>query len=74
MLSLRILKQHLQAKPVISLQELQTMLQEDSDTICCLLKHFIDRGQVQERALTNNCGTRCQKCPTAATKLYSWIQ
>ncbi|GEM_PF-4220209 len=72
MLSLKILKQHLQSKPAISLQELQTLLQEDSVTVSCLLKYFIDRGQVQEKALTSHCGVRCQKCPAAATRLFSW--
>lgn len=72
MLSLKILKQHLQSKPLISLQELQIILQEDQETICCLLKHFIDRGQVLEQRQTANCGSRCQKCPAAATQLYHW--
>jgi len=72
MLSLKILKQHLQTKPAVSLQELQTVLQEDSETVCCLLKYFIDRGQVQECSLTSRCGS-CQRCPAAATKLYSWV-
>lgn len=72
MLSLKILKQHLQERPAVSLQELQTLLQEDAETIGCLLKYFIDRGQVQERALTSQCGVRCQKCPSAATRIYHW--
>lgn len=72
MLSLRTVKQHLQANKAVSLSELSTLLQEDDQTVQCLLQHFINKGQVCMRTLTPSCGSKCSRCPMSTTLLYEW--
>ena len=74
MLSLSELKKQLQIQPKNSLQELCTRLQENQETVYCLLQHFMSRGQVIECPYKPACQTSCRQCGQANIIYYSWCQ
>lgn len=67
------IKQHLMQVKVTTLTNLCLLFKRDADTLRSMLQHWIRKGSVRLCLKTPACGSRCFKCPTAATEIYEWV-
>ncbi len=72
-MSLVEIKHHMMQVKIASLTSLCVKFGTDEDTLRCMLSHWINKGCLRQCLKTPACGSKCVKCPSAATEIYEWI-
>ena len=73
MLSLIDLKRYLQAKQSVSLFELVSHFNTDSDTISVMLQYFLDKNHIKLYRAEPACGKVCVQCEFVGPAVYQWV-
>jgi putative ferrous iron transport protein C len=69
------LRNYLQQKQRITLNDLVLHFQIDADALRGMLGKWIAKGKVKIVSSTNvNCGTSCCKCDPLLTEIYEWVE
>lgn len=66
------LKNYLQQRKHVNLQELALHFQTDPEMVRDMMQHWIRKGKVCEFKPAG-CGTRCIDCKPALREVYSWV-
>jgi putative ferrous iron transport protein C len=67
------IKNHMVRVKVASLANLCALFKTEPETLRCMLTHWIKKGKIRQCIKQPACGSRCFKCPTAATEIYEWV-
>lgn len=67
------LKEYLQQRERVSLNELSIHFNVDADALRGMLGKWISKGRVRQLPLNSSCGTSCCKCDPTLTELYEWV-
>ncbi len=68
------LKQYLQEKRLVSMQDLTNHFKLDPEILRQMLALFIRKGHLQKKIKTNQCGVKCAKCHPLITEIYEWLE
>ena len=66
------IRDYLQERGQVSLQELALHFDSDSDALRGMLAHWIRKGQVSRHSTAASCGSRCTQCDPASVEFYVW--
>lgn len=72
-MSLLAIKRHMRQVKMATLNHLCLIFNAEPDTMRCLISHWMQKGNIRQCTKKPACGTKCFKCPSAATELYEWI-
>lgn len=67
------LKQYLQERKRVTLQDLVIHFGVDADALRGMLAKWVSKGKVRLTPPGSSCGTTCCKCDPALTELYEWV-
>lgn len=66
------LRDYLENKGAVNLQQLAIHFQQSPDTVRCWLQHWMRKGQVCRLASPAGCGSKCQLCRPEHAEVYQW--
>jgi len=72
-MSLLEIRAYLKQVKIASLATLAVYFNHDTDVLRHMMTHWIRKGSVRCFMKTPNCGGACNKCPTASTEIYEWL-
>jgi hypothetical protein len=72
-MSLIDIKQHMLRVRMASLSSLCAVFNAEADTLRCMLMHWMRKGKIRQCGKQPGCGSKCFKCPAAATEVYEWV-
>ncbi|WP_150048312.1 MULTISPECIES: FeoC-like transcriptional regulator [Methylomonas] len=67
------LRNYLQDKRRVSLNDLVLRFGVDADAIRGMLGKWINKGKVRLSPTQSNCGSSCCKCDPLLTEIYEWV-
>ena len=73
-MSLLDIKHHMMQVKIATLSSLCLLFNRDAETLRCMLQHWVRKGCLKQCTKKLACGSKCFKCPTAATEIYEWVQ
>ncbi|PPD22820.1 MAG: sugar metabolism transcriptional regulator [Methylomonas sp.] len=68
------LRDYLQEKKRVSLNDLVMRFQVDAEALRGMLSKWISKGRLKKSQAGANCGGSCCKCDPALTEIYEWIE
>lgn len=66
------LKSYFITNKVANLNDLTIALQAEPDAIRAMLQHWIRKGVIERRQVSDACGKACTKCDPLLTEIYEW--
>ena len=72
-MSLLEIKQYMIRVKVATLGHLCNVFRGDPETLRCMLRHWIRKGNIRQCLKTPACGSKCFKCPAMDTEKYEWV-
>ncbi len=72
-MSLIDIKQHMMKVRLATLASLCLLFNAEPENLRCMLQHWMRKGRIRQCTKQPACGSRCFKCPTAATEIYEWV-
>lgn len=73
-MSLLAIKKYMMQVRITTLGSLCKLFNADPEVVRCMLQHWIRKGNIRPCLKTPACGSKCFKCPTAATEMYEWVE
>ncbi len=67
------LRNFMQEKRRVTLNELVLHFQVDANALRGMLNKWINKGKIKLSPAGSNCGTSCCKCDPLLTEIYEWI-
>lgn len=67
------LRQYLQERRQVSLNDLAIHFNIDADALRGMLGKWISKGKVRQVSSGESCGTSCCKCDPLLTEIYQWV-
>lgn len=68
------LRQYLQQKEQVNLQELAWHFQQPPEVVRSWLEHWMQKGKVCRCEQPAGCGSRCQMCKPEVAEVYRWAE
>lgn len=67
------LRNYLQQKGRVSLNDLVLHFDIDADALRGMLQKWINKGKLRQTSAGSNCGSGCCKCDPLLTDIYEWL-
>jgi len=67
-------KNYLQEKKVVNLQELSLYFQRHPDTMRDMLMHWLRKGVISKAPKPAGCGVKCGQCKPSVAEVYCWCE
>lgn len=68
------IRRYLEQRGQASLADIALHFDIQPDAVRGMLEVWMRKGKVQRRLATTSCGSRCNKCQSAATEIYAWVE
>lgn len=68
------IKQYMKNVKIASLATICQQFNTDPERMRCMLRHWMQKGNIRQCLKKPACGSKCFKCPSASIEIYEWVE